>query len=163
MIFLWSLSDSKSLHASRTLLSILADLNNAEVLTVSTRPVISKSSSPYTNPFVTVQGASIIIGIIVTFMYHSFCQFPNKVKILFPLLHSFNFIMSGRLIEIRWSVCLEECVRVYLHGRFWIVYIPFVLIVKFQFLAQFSGVHLPFFPPALADGLYWNLSHSTSI
>ena len=43
MIFYRSLSDSKSPQLSRTLLSILADLNNAVVWTVSTRPVISKS------------------------------------------------------------------------------------------------------------------------
>ena len=46
MVFLWSLSDSKSPQVSRTLLSILADLNNAVVRMVSTRVFISKSSSP---------------------------------------------------------------------------------------------------------------------
>ena len=40
-----SLSDSKSAQVSRTLLSILTDRNNAVVWMVSTRPVISKSSS----------------------------------------------------------------------------------------------------------------------
>ena len=53
MVFHWSLSDSKSPQVSRTLLSILAYLNNVVVWTVSTRPVISKSSSPCTNPLVT--------------------------------------------------------------------------------------------------------------
>ena len=43
MVFLWSLSDSKSSQVSRTLLSILASLNNAEVWMVSTRPLISIS------------------------------------------------------------------------------------------------------------------------
>ena len=38
MIFHWSLSDSKSPQVSRTLLSILAVLNNAVVRLVSTRP-----------------------------------------------------------------------------------------------------------------------------
>ena len=54
MVFFWSLSGSKSIQVSRTFLNILADLNNAVVWTVSTRPVISKSSSPCTNPLVTV-------------------------------------------------------------------------------------------------------------
>ena len=49
MVFHWSLSNSKSHHISKTLLSILADLKNAVVWTVSTRPLISWSSSPYTN------------------------------------------------------------------------------------------------------------------
>ena len=48
-----SLSDSKSPQVSRTLLRILADLNNAVVWMVSTRPLIFKSSSPCTNPLVT--------------------------------------------------------------------------------------------------------------
>ena len=46
MVFHWSLSDSKSPQVFKTLLSILADLNNAIVWTVSTRPLISKSSCP---------------------------------------------------------------------------------------------------------------------
>ena len=41
MVFHWSLSDSKSPQVSRTLLSILAVLNNAVVWIVSTRPPTS--------------------------------------------------------------------------------------------------------------------------
>ena len=54
MVFHWSLSDNKSPQVSRTLLSILAILNNAVVWMVSTRPPTSKSSSPFSNPLVTV-------------------------------------------------------------------------------------------------------------
>ena len=50
MIFNWSLSDKKFSQVSRTLLSILVDLNNGVVWMVFTRPLISKSSSPCTNP-----------------------------------------------------------------------------------------------------------------
>ena len=66
------LSDNKSPQASRTLLSILADLNNALFWFISIRPVISKSSSPCSNPLVTVPRAAIPIGIIVTFMQSFF-------------------------------------------------------------------------------------------
>ena len=70
MVSNWSLRDSKSPQVSKTLLSILADLNYAVVWTVSTRFVISKSSSPCTNPcanpLVTVPRAPFTIGIIVT-------------------------------------------------------------------------------------------------
>ena len=59
MVFHWSLSDSKSPQVSRTLLSILAVLNNAVVWMVSTRPPISKSSSPFSNPLVTVPNTPI--------------------------------------------------------------------------------------------------------
>ena len=72
MVSHWSLSDSKSFQVSRTLISILADLNNAVVWMVSTRPLISKSSSPSTDLLVTVLRAPITIGITVTFMFHSF-------------------------------------------------------------------------------------------
>ena len=55
-------------QVSRTFVGILADLNNAVVWMVSTRRLISKSSSPCTNPFVNVPGAPITIGITVTFI-----------------------------------------------------------------------------------------------
>ena len=72
MVFDWGLSDSKSLQVSRILLSILAVLNNAVVWMVSAHPPTSKSSSPFNCPLVTVPNAPITIGIIVTFMFHSF-------------------------------------------------------------------------------------------
>ena len=72
MVFHWTLRDSKSPQVSRTLLSILAVLNNIVVWMVSTRPLTSKSSSPFSNPLVTVPNAPITIGIIVTCMFHSF-------------------------------------------------------------------------------------------
>ena len=70
MVFHWSLCDSKSPQVSRTLPSILAVLNNAVVWMVSTRPPTSKSSSPFSNPLVTIPNAPITIGIIVISMFH---------------------------------------------------------------------------------------------
>ena len=75
----WILADGLSLEfewqqvpqVTRTLLSILTDLENAVVWIVSTRPFISKSSHPCTNPIVTVLSARIPIGITVAFMFHS--------------------------------------------------------------------------------------------
>ena len=90
----WSftgVSDSKSSQVSRTLLSILAVLNNVVVWMLSTRPTTSKSSSPFNNSFVTVPNALITIGIIVTFMFHSFFQFPCKVQALILLFKFFQF------------------------------------------------------------------------
>ena len=91
MVFHWSFTDSKSPHVSRTLLSILAVLNNVVVWTVSTRSLISKSSSLFNNPLVTVRKASITIGIIVTFMFLSFFQFPSKVQVFILLFTFFQF------------------------------------------------------------------------
>ena len=91
MVFHWSLSDSKSPQVSKTLLSILSVLNNAVVWMVSTRPPTSKSPSPFNNPSVTVPKAPITISIIVTFMFHSFLQFPRKVEVLILLFTFFQF------------------------------------------------------------------------
>ena len=66
----------KSHQVFRTLLSILAVLNNAVVWMVSTRPPTSNSSSPFNSPLVTVPNAPIMIGIIVTFIFRSFFLVP---------------------------------------------------------------------------------------
>ena len=72
MVSHWSLSDSKSPQVSRTLLSILAELNNVVGWMVSTCPLVSMSSNPFNNPLVTALSPPITIGITVTFMFHSF-------------------------------------------------------------------------------------------
>ena len=54
---------------SRTLLSILTDLNNAVIWMVSTCPMISKCSRPITNPLGIVPSAQITSDITVTFCY----------------------------------------------------------------------------------------------
>ena len=93
MVFYKSLSDSKSPQVSRTLLSILAVLNNVVLWMVSTRPPTSKSSSPFSNPLVTVPNAPITIGIIFTCMFHSLFvfQIPNKFEVLILLFTFFQF------------------------------------------------------------------------
>ena len=91
MVFHWSLSDSKSPQVFRTLLSILTVLSKAVVWMVSTRPPTSKSSCPFNNPLVTVLKAPITIGIIDTFMFHSFFPFLSKVDVLILLFIFFQF------------------------------------------------------------------------
>ena len=58
-------SNNKSPKVYMTLLSI-----PAVVWMVSTSPIISNSSNPFTNPLVTLPRAPVTIGIIVTFMFH---------------------------------------------------------------------------------------------
>ena len=58
---------------------------------VSTRPVISKSSSPCANHSVNVPRAPITIGIIVTFMFLSFSYSLVRSTCLSFFSHSFNF------------------------------------------------------------------------
>ena len=93
IVFHWRLSESKSPQVSRTLLSILAIFNNAVVWMVSTRSPTSKSSRPFNNPLVTVPKAPITIGIIVTFMFHSFFNSPPRSRNLSLFSHYFSFIL----------------------------------------------------------------------
>ena len=93
MVFHWSLSDRKSSQVSRTFLSILAVLNNAVVWMVSTRPPTSKSSTPFNGPLVTVPNAPVTIGIIVTFMFHSFFNSLARSWYLSFFSLSFSFIL----------------------------------------------------------------------
>ena len=72
MVSRWRLSESKFTQVSNTLLSILADRNNAIVSTVSIRPLISKSSSRFANHLMTGPSATITIGVTVNFMYYYF-------------------------------------------------------------------------------------------
>ena len=97
MVSHWSLSDSKSSQIYRTLLSILADLNNAVVWVVSICPLISKSFSPCPNPSATVSSAPITIGITVTFMSHSVfsSQARSRYLSLFSLSFSFTLWSTG--------------------------------------------------------------------
>ena len=66
MVFNRNLSDSKSPRVSKTLFTILADLNNSVVWMVSSR------SHFFINPLVIGPSAPITIGITVTFMSYFF-------------------------------------------------------------------------------------------
>ena len=165
MVLNWSLSDNRFPQFSRTLLSILTDLSNVVVWTVSTRPLIPKSSCPFTNPLVTVPRAPITLSIIVSFMFHCFFNSLARSRYLYFFSVSFNFSLwsagtakftilqvlfffyyKAWSCERDWVIRLyvkipEEFVRVILQGRCWVVHIPFVCTVKFQFLAQFPVDH----------------------
>ena len=60
---------------------------------VSTRPLISKSSSPFNNPMVTVARTPITVGIIVTFMFHYFFHSLARSWYLSFFSLSFNFTL----------------------------------------------------------------------
>ena len=134
MAFHWSLSDSKFPQVSGTRLSILTDLNNAVDLMVSTCPLISKSTSHFTNSLGIVPSGPITIGITVTFISIVFFLFSSKVEVLIslfaffyfysvvsrdmenPLFDRFSFFLliitrSGCLAEFRRSVCISKFQR----------------------------------------------------
>ena len=101
MVFHRSLSDHKSPQVSRTLLSILTDFNNAVVWMISIRPVISKSSSAFNNPSVTVPRGLITISINVTFMFYRFLNSQARWRHL-----SFFFVLvlpDDHSLETEWQ------------------------------------------------------------
>ena len=123
MAFHWRLSDSKSLQVSRTLLSILAVLNNTFVWMVSTRPPTSKSSRLFNNPYVTVLKAPITISIIVTFMFHSFFNSLARSRYLSLFSHSFSFILwsagtgKSTILQIFFFSFFVDYYKVWSSGR----------------------------------------------
>ena len=82
-----------SLLKSPGLFSVFWPFFNNAVWMVSTRLPISKSSRPFNNPLVTVPKVPITIGIIVTFMFHSFFNSLARSRYLSLFSHSFSFIL----------------------------------------------------------------------
>ena len=72
MVSQWSLNDSKSPKEIRSIISIMAVLKNVVVWIVASRPLISKSVSLFKNPLVPEPKEPKTIGIIVSFILHSF-------------------------------------------------------------------------------------------
>ena len=93
MISHWSLNDSMSPQVSRTLLSILTDLNKAVVWMVSTPPIISKSSSIIINVLTTLTIAPITIDITVSLMFHRFFNSLAMSRYSSFFSFSFNFTL----------------------------------------------------------------------
>ena len=98
MVFHGSLNEIKSPQVYKTLLSILADLNDAVVWMISVRPQISNSSIPVTKRLGIIPSAKIKTGITINFMFHTFFLFSGKVQVLVTLFVFFDFTLwSGRL------------------------------------------------------------------
>ena len=99
-----SLNDCKSPQVSRTLLSILADSNNAVIWIVSTRPLISKYSSPCTSPLVTVPSTQITIGITIIFMLRSFFRFLARSRYYHHHYYCYYFIFCKSFLPVSTGV-----------------------------------------------------------
>ena len=91
MVFHWSLSNNKSPQVFKTLLSILADLSNAVVWIVSTRPLISESSKSLYQSFGDCDKDTNYNGYHRQFPFPRLFQFPNKVEVLILLFTFFHF------------------------------------------------------------------------
>ena len=152
MVFHWNLSDSKSPQVSLTFLNIMADLNKAVVWMVSSCSIISKSSSPFTNPIGVDPSAPTSIGINIIFMIPSFSSSQAKSRYLsfFSLLSNFTLWQSsltstfsvfcklslGLVVWPRFGepfvyLNLREIFRFILKDGSWNVYISHECIVKF--------------------------------
>ena len=107
--FTGGLSDSKSPQVSRTLICILAVLNNAVVWMVSTCPSTSKSSSHYSTPLVTVPNAPITIACSTVF-FNSLAR--SRYLSLFSYSFSFYSVVSrGQQSQLfcKFFFCLFFC------------------------------------------------------
>ena len=141
---------------------------------VSTRP---PTSSLFNNPLITVPKAPITIGIIVTFMFHSF-SIPQQTRGTYPSFHILSVLFCGQpeqqsrqfykfsffvvVVDYNkvWSSGLDQVIRlnvkvtqeficVVLQDRCCVVHIPFVGMVKFQFLAHFPPTRVQSYTPVL--------------
>ena len=135
MVFHWSLSDSKSPQVSRTLLSILADLNNAVVWMISAHPLFFKFPSKF----------QVFISLFAFLPFYSVFSQSGKVHYSTRSLFFFFFFFfvdyhfvwsSGRDWMIRLYLKIpENFVRLIFKDGFWVLHMPFVCVVKFRFLA----------------------------
>ena len=149
MVFHRSLSDSRSPQVSRTFLSILAVLSDADIWIVSIHPPTSKSSRPFNNPLVILPKAPITIDTIVTFMFHSFFNSLARSRYLSFFSHSFYSILrsagtakSTIFLTIfffvnnykAWSSGLDLVIRVFVK-----VPLEFMRVSKFHMCVYFLG------------------------
>ena len=130
---------------------------------VSARAPTSKSSSPFSNPLVTIPNAPIPIGIIVTSMFHRFFNSLAKSRYLSFFSHSFSYILwsAGTVdnfanslffffvdyYKVFWPRLGDPCVcqspiGVYVcHFQGQVLCCAFFGVVKFKFLAHFPVDH----------------------
>ena len=145
-----------------------------------------KRSSPCTNHLVTVPRAPITIGIIFTFMIHSFFISLEKSRYLSLFSHSFNFtpwstgtaksiilqvhtfcliiMRSGRLTELSWSVCISISQRSlsvsFSRTDSWLYIYHFSVWSNFNFLNYSQWITLPTQSCLVLYSFCANLLHS---
>ena len=141
MVFHWSLSDNKPPQVFKTLFSILAVLNSVVAWMVSTHPLISKSSSPFNNPLLTVLKAPITIGIISTFLFHSF--FKSLARSRF--LSFFSLLLCSQPVQHNPQFCKFSffCLLIIIRSGLRAEIIIIIIIIIYSFRV---------FPSVLADG-----------
>ena len=142
IVFYMSLSDGKTPQVSRTLLSILADLNNAVVWMISARPPIINSSSPFTKPLGIILSTQITISIAATFIFHSLFSSLTRSKYLYlagSFFINYHQVWSSSREEV---ICLyfkipENFVHLILQDGLWFTLILSGSMIKLKFFVQF--------------------------
>ena len=106
-------------QVSRTLLCILAVLNNIVVWIVFTCAFISKPFSPFNNPSVTVPRAPIIISINATFIFHRFFNPLARSRYLSFFSFSLNlfYVLLGDKVYIFASSLFSNFHNIWSSGR----------------------------------------------
>ena len=121
MVFHWILRDNKCPQVSWTLLSIVADVNNAVVWMDSILPLISSSSSFSSMPFGTVPCPPTMTDITVTFLLLGFfsslvmskdlplifCSLARSIFInttVVVVVVTWNNIIAGNFLVWDWNI-----------------------------------------------------------
>ena len=114
MVFHWRRSDRNSSQISNTLFHILADLNNAVVWMVSSRPLHFMYSSSCSNLLVTVHRTRFTFGITVTIMFHNVFNSLLRSRYLSLFFTQSYLVLNTFLTQsllVLDSLCAIYCIR----------------------------------------------------
>ena len=101
MVSHWTLRNNKFPEVSRTLLSTLADLNDAVVWRVSTRPLISESSSPFINPLWLYRTYHLqLVSLSLSYSIVFWVFFSSLARFWCLCFFSFSFSFTKWLIKM---------------------------------------------------------------
>ena len=105
---------------------------------VATRPPTSKPSSPFNNSLVTVPKSPITIGIIVTFMLHSFFSSLARSRYLSFFLHFFLCVSRDSKVDnFTNSLLFVDYYQAWSSGRDYVICV-YVKVPK-EFMCHFLG------------------------
>ena len=152
MVFRWNLRGRKSPQVSRTL--VLAELDNVVVWRNFPCPLISKSSSSFTNPLGIFPNAPITIDITITSMFYIFCSLARSQYLSF-FLFSFNFTLwSARMAKSSIHLVLffffVDYHLVWSTGGDKVIHLYLLILENFYYYNHYCSPPCEFFPPVLS-------------
>ena len=132
MVFHWSRYDSNSPQVRKTILNILANLNDAMIGRIVIFPLISDSSGLLSKPLETVPSAPITNTITVTFSFQSFLSSQARSKYLSIFSLSFIFTLWSAGTISFFFFFFVRCDLVWSSGRDWVICFILMLCVSFS-------------------------------